>query len=64
MKRKIGELEELQEMIEQRDTNLKNNPNMPLEEIEEDVVIDTQNMDKEEIEDKLREKRLKISLRK
>ncbi|KAL4498453.1 hypothetical protein ABPG72_013259 [Tetrahymena utriculariae] len=64
MKRKIGELEELQEMIEQRDANLKSNPNMPLEEIEEDVVIDTQNMDKEEIEDKLREKRLKVALRK
>ena len=64
MKKKIGELEELQEMIEQRDTAIKNNPQLGLEgpEEEEDVVMDTQNMDKDELEDKLREKRLKKAL--
>lgn len=42
MKKKISELEELQEMIEQREAMFKANPTVTvLEDIEEDVVFDT-----------------------
>ncbi|EGR34470.1 hypothetical protein IMG5_010580 [Ichthyophthirius multifiliis] len=60
MKKKIGELEELQEMVEQRDANQDFGDEIqPV-----DINIDIENMDKEEVEDKLREKRLKITLNK
>lgn len=68
MKKKIGELEELQELLEQRDAQYKANPALMDTQIEE--IPDSfeekagHTMDKEERDDKLREKRLKKALSK